>query len=150
LNDSALPLFGTKHRARAEDAIDHLIALWVTEASELRVDRRKAKEEKRRRAEKECLRQEREAELRRRRQELEERQEAEQVCVNRLLADATAWRQSILLREYIGRVEQVILARDGVIPMDSEAASWLAWARQQADRLDPFVPNPPSVLDERI
>jgi hypothetical protein len=28
--------------------------------------------------------------------------------------------------------------------------TWLVWTRKEADRLDPFTPSPPSVLDERI
>ena len=31
-----------------------------------------------------------------------------------------------------------------------EVAQWLDWATQQADRLDPLRPSPPSILDEKI
>jgi len=44
----------------------------------------------------------------------------------------------------------MLLKRDGAIAIDGEAAAYLRWAHQQADRLDPLRPSPSSVLDERI
>jgi hypothetical protein len=140
----------TENGRRIEDAINALLVRWVAEAGRLRIARRQAEEEKRRREEEERLRREREAELQRRRQELQQRQKAEQARVDKLVADAAAWRRSQVLREYILQVEQAGVARDGRIEEGGEVARWLEWARQQADRLDPFTPSPPSVLDERI
>jgi hypothetical protein len=140
----------TEKGRRIEDGINGAIVRWVEEVGRERIERRKAEEERRRRAEEERLRREREAELQRRREELLQRQRAEQARVDRLCADASAWKQSQALREYIAEVERVALARDGGGEAGGELARWLEWARQQADRLDPFTPSPPSVLDERI
>lgn len=140
----------TEKGRRIEDAINALVVRWVAQAGKNRIVRRRADEEKRRREEEDRLRREREAELHRRRQELQEKQNAEQARVAKLIADAAAWRQSRIIREYILEVEQAALADDGRIEEGGELARWLEWARQQADRLDPFKPSPPSVLDERI
>ncbi len=37
---------------------------------------------------------------------------------------------------------------EGPVEPGSELAKWIEWAHQQADRLDPLCPSPPSILDE--
>ncbi len=67
--------------------------------------------------------------------------------VDLLLDKAARWRQSQSLRLFIeearkrGRVDE--LGIEG-----NHFAQWLAWATEQADRLDPFSPSPPSILDD--
>jgi hypothetical protein len=116
----------------------------------VRLARRAAAEAERRRAEEERVRRQCEAELRRRREDLQERQKSERARVERLLSDAAAWRQITMLREYIARVEQFVLERDGRIAEGTDVAWWLAWASQQADRFDTITPSPPSVLDGQV
>ena len=70
--------------------------------------------------------------------------------VDELLDHADAWRQSKNIRGYLGAACDMLLERDGAISTDGQAAEYLRWARDQADRLDPLLPSPPSVLDERI
>lgn len=139
----------TEKGRRIEDGINGLIIQWVYEAGRKRMQRRGAEEVMRRNQEEERQRQEREVELQRRRQELLERQKIEEDRVKELIADAEAWHGSQVLREYIGAVEKSVLDRDGDIGEGGEAAQWLKWARQQADRIDPLTPNPPSIIDER-
>lgn len=37
----------------------------------------------------------------------------------------------------------------GEIKAGSELERWIIWALQQADRIDPLVDSPPSILDEK-
>ena len=37
----------------------------------------------------------------------------------------------------------------GPIKDGSEADQWIQWAVCQADRMDPLIENPPSVIDEK-
>lgn len=90
---------------------------------------------------------------RQRRAELEEQQRrraalaAERARVARLRDQATRWRESQHLRRFVDEARE-----RGALPelgLDGhELASWIAWALQQADRLDPFAPSPPSILDD--
>jgi hypothetical protein len=61
-------------------------------------------------------------------------------------ARGEAHRQSQELREYIRQVEDTAYVPDSVLDLPA----WLAWACEQADRLDQFTPSPPSVLDEPL
>jgi hypothetical protein len=62
--------------------------------------------------------------------------------------NAAAWRKDRDLRAYIQAVEERAIREHGRIEEGSELDCWLKWARQQADRLDPLTPSPPSILDE--
>lgn len=72
---------------------------------------------------------------------------AEQERVDNLLQEARDWQSSHLLREYITTV--IERARRNGKPCDpsSTLGKWIIWAKQQADRLDPFTDSPPSILD---
>lgn len=134
---------------RIEDDLNAIIIRWVHDAGQQRISRRLAEEEQRRQAEEERLRQQREAERQRIRDDLKRRQREEQARVDALLRDAAAWNQARLLREYVGVVEQAAMQKQEQIVPGGKLDDWVRWAREQADRLDPLVPSPPSVLDER-
>jgi hypothetical protein len=140
----------TENGQRIENSVNDVIVGLVAEVGRQRSAWRTAEEAKRLRAEEERLWREREAELQRRRTHLQELQTAEQARVAKLMADATSWERSCILRAYITRIEEVVVARDDGIVERGEFAQWLVWARQQADRLDPLIPSPPSVLDEKL
>lgn len=135
---------------RIEDGLGDFIIDLIRQAGDIRLRRRKDEEERRRREEQERIRREQEEELRRRREELAARQKAEQAQVDELVEHASSWRQSKLVRDYLGAICQVLLERDGAIAIDGDTADYLRWAHQQADRLDPLRPSPPSVLDEHL
>lgn len=130
-------------KQRIEDAINKILIDWVQEAGKVRINRRRTEEEER-------IRRQQVLDRQRRQQELQARQKAEQDRLDGLLARAASWKQSKDLRDYVDAVERFVIKRDGAIDEGSEAQKWLTWARQQADRFDPLVPKPPSVLDERI
>jgi hypothetical protein len=75
---------------------------------------------------------------------------AERARVDSLLQWAANWRTSQNLREFIRAIESAHSAAHGMIAPDSEIGRWIAWASQQADRLDPLQESPPSILDEDV
>lgn len=81
-------------------------------------------------------------------QKLEEiRKEEERLKV--LLQQTESWRRSQDLRQFIRAFEESRRAANGEVQPGSDAAMWIDWARQHADRLDPRVKSPPSILDEK-
>ena len=73
---------------------------------------------------------------------------AEQAKVDGLVAEMRLWRQSHDLLAYVeARTRQHLVQRnsDG---MDEDFARWHRWAMDQAARMDPLCPSPPSILDE--
>jgi hypothetical protein len=131
-------------KRRLEDRLDKFVA-----AMSAVVARKTAYDEEQKRQQAAA----REAE-KRRQEEAERRAErrklynAEKAKVDSLLATANSWRKSQKLREYIEARRQQHLAEHGAVEPDSKFAIWLAWANQQADRMDPLRPSPPSILDE--
>lgn len=71
----------------------------------------------------------------------------EKANVERLLEQATHWRESQNLRLFVEQARE-----RGAVPglglEGQELSDWIQWALRQADRLDPFTPSPPSILDE--
>lgn len=140
----------TEKRHRIEDDINTLVVRFAESAGRIRIRRRRAAEEQRRHEEAERIQREREAELKRRREELKARQQAEQARVDQLLAEIECWRRSRQIRAYVRHVESTVRRRCGVIDDGSELDLWLRWASTQADRFDPLVDSPPSILDEPL
>ena len=133
-----------------EDKINKLIVKWVNEAGKTRIKKRQEAEAQRIRAEQERIRQEKEANLKRRRDELIRQQKAEQNRVDQLFREAEIWQRSQVLRSYLAAIEELLAKRPQPTAPDSESASWLRWAYQQVDRLDPLKPSPPSILDQKL
>jgi hypothetical protein len=112
-------------KTRVEEGINPILIAWLEELGKERIQRRRHEEEDRKRQT-----------LARRAQELREQQEAEQLRVDSLLADAAAWDQSRVLRSYIEAV-----GTRGRGAGDQESfEQWLDWAKTQADCLDPLMP----------
>lgn len=66
-----------------------------------------------------------------------------------LMAEANGWHDARRVRRYVEATRAFLVKRDGSIDPGSDADEWVRWASDQADRLDPLVENPPSILDER-
>jgi len=100
-------------------------------------------------------REEREEAARRRRAWEEERAEKlrliheEEERVKDLHAEVDAWHRSERVRRFIDTVRAAAIAKHGAIGVGSELERWLTWAAAQADRIDPLVESPHSILDER-
>jgi hypothetical protein len=74
----------------------------------------------------------------------------ERARADALIEKSTQWQQSQNLRDYIEAEKHRYLASHTEIESDSDFSLWLEWAVQQADRLDPLVDSPPSILDEVV
>lgn len=64
-------------------------------------------------------------------------------------ASVTNWSRARLYREFISTLEDSWTARGEDLSEASERANRLIWMRQQADRLDPLVESPTSILDRK-
>jgi hypothetical protein len=76
------------------------------------------------------------AEEKRIRNEREQRKKLEIKSFQQLARDASRWKESQVLREYIDQRERDALAENN---MSEEMAAWLDWARKKVDWYDPTV-----------
>ncbi len=147
--DASEPAWGAQRRWRdsAKRALEDRLELVLVGILNLaygvraaRAQRRRWEDEQRERA-------------RQRQAALEEEQRrrdalaAERGRVARLRDQVTRWRESQDLRRFVEHARE----RGGPPELGLEGreiASWTAWALEQADRLDPLAPSPPSILDD--
>lgn len=118
----------TTDNARVEEKLNEILVALVTEAGNLRLQRGAREAEQKRHED--------EARVRR---EQAEREREERTRVEKLLADAEAWRRVDVLRGFIGAVEQLASAKQVNGGEGPELVAWLKWARQQAAALDPVA-----------
>ncbi|OGT82233.1 MAG: hypothetical protein A3H91_17905 [Gammaproteobacteria bacterium RIFCSPLOWO2_02_FULL_61_13] len=123
---------------RIERRLNSFFVGLINAAVQKRLDREERERQKR----------EWEAEQNRRR-EMAELIEEEEERLKKLETDAEAWQKSQGIRVYIEAVRRNAIAERREIGEDGELERWLLWASQQADRLDPLVESPPSILDEK-
>jgi hypothetical protein len=147
---NAVLISDTPQHHLIEDGLNDLVIGFVKKAGEIRIRRREEEEARIRHEEAERIRRQQEEILRQKREVLAKQQKAEQARVDELLRHADAWKRARMIRDYLGAVCDLLLERNGTIGIHSEAADYLRWALQQADRIDPLKPTPPSVLDQRI
>jgi len=135
---------------RIEDSINKIIIrileLAGRERIKLQVRQRQREIQERQEAERKAA----EAEIQRQRAELKKRYDEEKARVERLFYEADCWRKTQNLRGYIQAVAELAGKMRGPIELGSDMAKWVSWANLQADRLDPLLPSPPSVLDEGL
>jgi hypothetical protein len=123
-------------RQRLEECLGAFIAQLEIIAEQTKLDRREREEAARRRRAWEA---ERAAKLR------AIHDEEERLGILRTQVDA--WHESERLRQFARAARAAATAgrlRDAV-----EFERWLGWVSDQADRLDPLVTSPPSILDEK-
>lgn len=131
-------------KSKLENRINSFIDGLVTVAiAKLERDKEREEEERRR-----IERQKQLEEERLKRAELRRRYLEEEAKITELISEAENWKRSQILREYIAEVEKHKINGELPINIDKPLAEWLQWAYDQADRLDPLFPNPPSILDE--
>jgi len=129
----------TEGGRRIEQMINRLIIDFIDLAQQARIQaRRRAAEEKERR----------ERELKR--MELRRKQEAEQGRVNQLVNESSYWEKAQRIRAFLHAAQETAMTKYGRIDKGSQFDVWFQWARQQADRMDPLTPSPPSILDEKL
>jgi len=76
-------------------------------------------------------------ELERQRKEREHQEKLAQARIDRLLDEAASLRRADDIRVYVDAVERAI-QREGIVASHEEIAHWAAWARTQADTIDPL------------
>ena len=130
---------------RLEERLDAVVAGLIEMAGRIKEE----EQERERQAELRRQEEQRRQEEAQRRAELRKQYEAEQARVNTLLRQAENHHTSKIVRELIEAVREAHAAQ-GPIEPDSDVAQWIEWATQQADRLDPLRPSPPSILDEDL
>ena len=131
---------------RLEDQLSKCIAGMLKFAARKKSREMEEEREVQARREEERRRQEEAA----RRAEIRRQFKAERARVASLMHEARDWQRSKTLREYIEARKNKCIAERGSIEPGGESAQWLDWATQQADRLDPLMPSPPSILDEHV
>jgi hypothetical protein len=130
----------SKLENRISSFIDGLVTVAVA-----KIDRDREKEEEERRR---IERQRQLEEERHKRAGLRRRYLEEEARVTKLISQAENWKRSQILREYIAEIERYATAGELSLSLEKPLAEWLKWAHDQADRLNPLSPSPPSILDE--
>jgi hypothetical protein len=131
-------------RGRLEGLLNQFMVGVIREATAKREERLAAEKWERERREEAKIEAEREAA----RAAAWAKIQAERKRVQKLRANAVDWVQSRNLRAYIATVRQEAVASGQDVSEGSEVGTWLRWATDQADRLDPLKESPPSILDE--
>lgn len=125
-------------KQRLEQRIGEFVLQVERFAEALREDRRKRDERLERQRAWEAERSERLREI----AEEEERLRA-------LDSEVDAWLRSQRIRQYVEAVRASAIRNGADVSTDIELGRWIAWATAHADRLDPLVKSPPSILDEK-
>jgi hypothetical protein len=141
--DSVRRRWRDTEKARLESRLNKFVAGLI----EVSVRVREFEAEKKERAERERLEkleQEKAARvLEARRKEYKK----EKARLKKLLTQAENFQMSRNLRELIKAVKVSPATLSQIAP-DIPREEWLEWATRQADRLDPLIPSPPSILDD--
>jgi hypothetical protein len=125
-------------RNSLEQKIPNILGAFLREA-------RSAKLGKERERQQEIERREREIE----RFKLSEQIREEEKKLENFDAWVANWSRARLYREFISALEEYWRARGEDLSDGGERANRLIWMRQQADRLDPLVKSPASILDRK-
>jgi hypothetical protein len=126
-------------RARLEDKLNDFIVSLEAEAVQRKRDRERQEQEQREWRAQEQQRIEREIRRSEERQRLEE-----------LEQQARQWRRAEKIRAYVLAAESTAIREHETIDPDSELGQWLAWARQQANIIDPLVEYPSSESENQV
>jgi hypothetical protein len=123
-------------RQRVEKCLNKFIATAYKAAAHQQAERiRREKEEQER------------AEQRRRNEILRRQIEQEQKRLDHFTEQAKAWQEAQQFRAYVQAVRSAGYYSIGSITGGRNINDWYAWALEQANRLDPTITSPPSVLD---
>jgi hypothetical protein len=123
---------------RLEELLNSFLAGLVTAAFE-----KKARRIQREKEELEWKERQRKAEERARQRREEE------VRVKNLEEQASLWMRARNIREFVSAYKEMVVKKKGAIEAGSEYEKWIVWASNQADRFDPLVESPPSILEEK-
>jgi len=123
---------------KVENCLNSFIIGLIRTAEAIKADRLQRQERDREAAERAS-----------RREELAARIREEESKIKDLEEEAASWHRSQKIRAYVNAVRDAAIAESGHVEPGSELDEWLSWAQKYADRLDPLVESPPSVLDRK-
>ncbi len=83
------------------------------------------------------------------RMELQAQIDAEEKKVAAFDGWVTAWTRAGHYRDFIAALEKSWAQQGADLSVESENGKQIIWMKQQADRLDPLVKSPPSILDRK-
>ena len=138
-SDCFTTIWSDSERTKIESLVPECIATMMKIAVEHR--RRTAK-----RRQEELFRKLRWEELGRLKAEIE----AEEPRIGRLESGATNWQRARRIREYVLAVAEYRKEQGKELGPDTALGKWVTWALQQADRIDPLVESPASILDRKV
>ena len=131
-------------RKQLEDNLDAFVIGLIKRAAKKKEYRLQKEEEERKRQEMARLREEE----RQRQAELNRKIQEERTRVSNLITDAENHQKSMQILDFVAAVEKEHRNGNAVYVDADEYESWVKWARDQADRLDPLSDSPPSILDQ--
>ena len=131
-------------KRQLENSLDAFVIGLLKRAVQKKELRRQEAERERQRREAARQREEQE----RRRAELERMIRKEKARVAKLVTDAANHGKSRLIREFIAAVQNEHLKGNQAYVSEQDHETWMKWAKDQADRLDPLVESSPSILDQ--
>jgi hypothetical protein len=134
--------YGSKLRDRKKEKLENMLAGCVGGLMRLGRSEVLAAEEKR-------LREIEEARRREELWKLSDDVRKEEDRVKELEDWVTSWTHAKQIREFVAELEALWVSRGEDISSTSPHGQRSNWMRQQADRLDPLVESPPSVLDRK-
>ena len=73
----------------------------------------------------------------------------EEEKVQALERDSVRWHEATKLTAYVAAIEHMVAQEAPASVHGEEPEAFLAWARAQADRIDPLAESPASLLDEK-
>ncbi len=85
----------------------------------------------------------------REREELARQIQEEAARVKELETWTSNWNKAHQIRTFVAAFERACAVKGTPTTPDSPKGQWVAWALRQADRFDPLVESPPSVLDRK-
>jgi hypothetical protein len=133
-------------RKQLEDSLDAFVIGLIKRAAKKKEYRQQKEEDERKRQEMARLREEE----RQRQAELNRKIQEERTRVSNLITDAENHQKSMQIRDFVAAVEKEHRNGNAVYVNADEYESWVTWARDQADRLDPLADSPPSILDQAV
>jgi hypothetical protein len=123
-------------RNRLEDLLQDILIGLIQAADVVRQWHLEREEENRQREEQ-----------RRRHAELERQRQKELERFQGLQREVRDYHEAGRIRAYVAAVRTTTIEQDGVIEPGGKLEKWMEWALAHADRLDPLVDSPPSILD---
>lgn len=133
-------------RKPLEDSLNAFMIGLIKLAAKKMEYRHQKEEEERQRQE---MARQREKE-RQRQIELNCKTKEERARISKLITDVQNHQKSRQIRDFVVAVKKEHQKGNAVYVNTNEFESWVKWAQNQADRLDPLTDSPPSILDQSI